>query len=337
MPVTIELPRDLNVMNSLMFCRELELLEDADVYNVDCRSLGNVEPFGMLLIGSRLRQLIKDKKEKGAKFFARNYEHNDYAAHMGFFKSVQLNYGNAPGEAKGSSTYLPITKIDVQELITESHERREHVVDTIEGRTRQLSKVLSCGNKNIEGVLTYSIREIMRNVLEHSYAESIWYAGQVWPSKDRVEVCILDEGIGVQKALKANRHLEFKTAEEALLLAIEPGISGKDIKAEQRRDEVYGNSGYGLFMTSRICQDNGSFIIGSTNSFIIINGKGHKSYESPFTGTIIRLSLNISNIAQIDSLLPIYLKEGAKRARDNKHLDSISASKSSRLLLRKDK
>lgn len=335
MTITIELPSDLNFPNSIEFCSKLDSLEKADRYHIDYSALGNVEPFGMLLIGSRLRKLINDKESEST-FFGINYEGNPYAAHMGFYKSVWLNHGNAPGEARGSGTYLPITRLETRELISEAHENREHVVETIEKRARLMANVLSCGHDNIKGVLTYSIREIMRNVLEHSFADSIWFAGQCWPSKDRVEISILDEGVGIFNALKANRNLKFDTTQEALLLAIEPGISGKDVRVEQRRDEVYGNSGYGLFMTSRICQDNGDFIIGSQGHFLGLSERFHRFYPGSLKGTIIRLRLKISNITKIESLLAQYLKEGAQIAKNNKHLEYISASKSSRLLLGND-
>ncbi|WP_092949868.1 hypothetical protein [Roseateles sp. YR242] len=46
-----------------------------------------------------------------------------YAAHMGFFRSFDLAYGNAPGQAKGSENYLPITIFDSREVEREAFEQ----------------------------------------------------------------------------------------------------------------------------------------------------------------------------------------------------------------------
>lgn len=330
---TIKLPDDLNFRNSKDFCVYLNSFpEEIDDFVFDFDDVGNVEPFGMLLIGAKIRQFRE--KRSNSNFTAINYSNNDYAAHMGFYKSLGLDYGKAPGEAKGSNTYLPVTKLDVSEIREESRSNIEHIVDTVERRAEAIATVLSCDNLDVKEVLTYSIREIMRNVIEHSEAESIWYAGQYWPKKDKVEIAILDEGIGIHTSLRKNRKLKFQTTSEALYLAIEPGISGKDIKAEMKRDGVYGNSGYGLFMTSRICEDGGDYVIGCGEKVLGINKKTNSVYDLSFDGTVIRMRLRPSKIKDLSSLLKTYLKEGAERSKSNNQSSVITASKSSRLLLR---
>lgn len=106
-------------------------------------------------------------------FRDRNYEHNDYAAHMGFFQSVYQNYGKKPGEANGSSTYVPITHLDVKKLRIESYEKSEVVQETIERKSIELARLISRGKTKLRKILSYSIRELMRNIVEHSDSKSI--------------------------------------------------------------------------------------------------------------------------------------------------------------------
>ena len=35
--------------------------------------------------------------------------------------------------------------------------------------------------------ISYALRELIRNAMEHSDADSVWYAAQSWPKLDEVE------------------------------------------------------------------------------------------------------------------------------------------------------
>lgn len=332
MSTTISLPSDFNFPNSNEFCLLLESTPASMECRIDYGKIGNVEPWGMLLIGSAIRRFVENRQNT-TNIFADNIGKNEYAAHMGFYKSIGLDYGKAPGEAKGGPTYLPITQLKVREIREESRSNREHVVDTVERTAGIIATVLSCENKDLKDVLTYSIREIMRNVVEHSDADSIWFAGQIWPTKDKVEISIIDEGIGIQRSLKSNAKLRMSSTDESLYLAIEPGISGKDVRKEAARDGVYGNSGYGLYMTSRICEEGGDFLIGSMDKALGINKRSNGIRDFLHYGTAIRMRLRPSNVKSLSSMISRFLKEGEERNRKNKNSDVISASKSSRLLL----
>jgi nitrate/nitrite-specific signal transduction histidine kinase len=49
--------------------------------------------------------------------------------------------------------------------------------------------------------VVYSLAEILRNFLEHSQAQELWYAAQYWQSRNWVELATLDEGIGIRRSL----------------------------------------------------------------------------------------------------------------------------------------
>jgi hypothetical protein len=326
---------DLTAKNAIDFCNNDYNFEGYKEVIYDHSHLGTVEPLGMLLVGSKIRGLFHKYPE--IEFKDKNFEDKDYAAHMGFFKSVYLNYGNSPGEASGSTTYIPITELEVKKLRIESYDNTEEVQETIERKASQLAKVLSRKNSKLHKYLTYSIRELMRNIVEHSESKSIWFAGQYWPTKDRVEISILDEGVGIKQALSVNPNLRIGNDRDSLLLSLEPGISGKAFKyrgkMRKQEDTIWRNSGYGLFVTSSLCLYGGDFLICSGESALLIKGKLHGFKDTNFKGTAIRMRLTVSKINQLsEELIEEIVNEGEMRARDHAGISVITASKVSRIL-----
>jgi anti-sigma regulatory factor (Ser/Thr protein kinase) len=242
------------------------------------------------------------------------------------------NYGRDPGELPGNKNYIPITRLNVKTLHHESRAGREHVVDTVERESKRLALVLSKGNKTLQTILTYSIREIIRNVVEHSGSNEIWFSAQYWPTKDRVEIAILDEGIGINKSLTSNPRIKVKSEEDALLLSIEPGVTGTRPSIYDLNDP-YVNSGFGLFVTSRICLEGGDYSICSGNKALGISSRKPTLYNTSFGGTAIRMRLITTRLAQLDGIIPRLIKEGEKLAKQNKRATSITASKISSLLV----
>lgn len=328
----ILMPSTLNARNSFDFCNFLDSLELTDKLIFDHKYLGSVEPFGMLLIASKIRKLVKDNPN--VNFCDANYASKSYAAHMGFFQSVYLNYGNKPGEAKGSNNYIPITKVNVKDLKIKSYEKNEPVQATIEKESRKLARVLSHNNEELEEYLTYSTRELMRNIVEHSTSETIWFAAQYWSTKDLVEIALLDEGVGIRQAISVNPHLKISNDEDALLLAIEPGISGVAFKGRKpkKEDDGWINSGYGLYLTSSLCQKGGSFLLCSGSKALTLVSKRYRFDEINFNGTAIRMRLKVSKINNLKDTLKELVTEGEQRAKKISSAAVLSASKVSRMI-----
>ena len=278
----IKVPQDLTFYNTIEFCKYLDTIEDDEKFTFDFGGLATVEPFGMLLVGAKIRQFMD--RFPDAKYYDRNFKHHSYAANMGFFKSMYQDYG---GTLYGNNHYIPITKIEVSKLIKKSAEKREHVVDTIERESARLSQVLSNNNDELKKTLTYSIREIMRNIVEHSESDNIWFAAQYWPTKNRVEVAILDEGVGIKKTLKTNRRLKIRSQKDALLLSLEPGITRRKTTRFDR-DDPYANTGFGLYMTSRICKNGGDFTVCGGKKILALHKRGNYFFNTSFSGTAIR-------------------------------------------------
>lgn len=328
--VIITIPDRLTFRSAIEFCTHLDLIEESDKYCFDYKNMSLVEPFGMLITGAKIRQFMR--KRGNLNYSDINFKQHTYAANMGFFNSVMQEYGKQPGELPGNQNYIPITKLSVKTLHEESRKDHEHVVDTVERESKRLASVLSKGNKTLQVILTYSIREIIRNAVEHSGAKNIWFSGQYWPTKDRVEIAILDEGMGIRKSLSENPRIQIKSEHDALLLSIEPGVTGKRPTIYNQNDP-YANSGFGLFVTSRICIEGGDYSICSGSSALGISSRKPTLYETSFQGTAIRMRLKTTNLQELNGVIPKLIKEGEKLAKNNSNASVITASKISTLVI----
>jgi hypothetical protein len=257
---------------------------------------------------------------------------------MGFYKSVGADYGNEPGEAAGNSRYIPITRLRKSDLYSEARQRHSVVGEAIEAESHRIACVLTQEKTgDLVDTLTYSLREIFRNVVEHSGAEAVWYAAQYWPTKKRVEIGILDEGVGIQAGLSANTRYRELDDHNALHLALQPGVSGvaraerSDTRAS---DDPWANSGYGLYMTSAICQRGGNFVIASGSKALFMDAEDVTFEDTIFNGTAIRMVLDTSRVENITRTLDSIRRRGEKTARSGAYGGNLSASMISRMLAR---
>ncbi|WP_219904876.1 hypothetical protein [Shewanella algae] len=159
--IQVKVPQNLSLNNALNFCNRLWKLDDSDAYEFDFGNLGLVEPFTMAYVANELKRYRNSKPHSS--FTAKNHENKTYAAHMGFFRAFGLQFGNEPGEAKGSSTYLPLTILKVSDIEQEAIDSYSHVGDVIESKAERISKLLTRKDSgDLVDTLTFSIREIIR-------------------------------------------------------------------------------------------------------------------------------------------------------------------------------
>ena len=256
---------------------------------------------------------------------------------MGLFKSFGLDHGNEPGAAFGSGTYIPLTRFTVRRIVGEARSEYVHHGEVIEGEARRIAHMLTRSDDGaITETLTYAVREIMRNVVEHGQASHIWYAAQYWPTKNKVEVSILDEGVGLLPSLSRNPRLHVDSNQKAIFLALQPGVSGIPKEKRRRSDGDWVNSGYGLFMTSSLCQAGGDFTIFNGSDALRLDANGSEFLSCSFQGVAIRMVLDTSKIRDLDSSLTELREKGEAIAREFGNTDTeLSASKMSRMLSKK--
>lgn len=306
----ITIPR-LSTSNAVSFCKTLQECQQDDIYFFDVSNVNNYEPLPMLLTAAAIRQFCAER-ELGATDIQLRFTDNvdyQYACHMGFFQSAGFPHGNAPGEAPGSASYIPLTKLNIRDMQREAVASGEWLDrgDLIERKSDELARVLAQHNQELQKLLRYLIREAIRNVPEHAGTNEVWVCGQYWHNRDQAEIAILDEGIGVYESLKKNYvHNAYITSnEEALRWAIKPGVSvAFDPARGQRSDDVWANSGYGLYMISEICKATGGwFTFVSGEDCLRAYPNNTRLYGAHIKGTALGIRIKPSSVDNFNSLI----------------------------------
>jgi hypothetical protein len=319
-----------NPKRALEFGRELELLEPKESYDFDFQDVSFVTPGWLVTIGAALRR-FKDERP-GAKRQAKNYKHLGYAAHVGFFKYFGLTYGRAPSEAEGSDTYVPMTEVDVAAIRSRAHSSYAHAGEVVEADAKRLAKLLSQQNSgSLLDTLTYSIREIVRDVVEHSTSPTYTIAAQYWPNLQRAELAVSDHGCGVLSSLRENPNLQIDNDLTALKLAMLPGISSKGWRNAKTND-VWANSGYGLFMTQRLCSLRGEFTLISGANGLRTTNADLEELHTNAPGTTVVMQLNCAEITNLGARLQSFHKEGREMAKRLGSANQSGASLASQIL-----
>lgn len=319
---TLNVPGALTLSNALAFCGEIAALPD-DVtilgLNFDAWKRSRpadlpLTPFGMLIVGAAVQQF--HKRVSGVTIIpAVPLPGNDlesYAAHMGFFKACNISLGKEPGQAKGSLTYLPITKIE--------NPGHLHGAD-IERRSLVLAQTLTQRQGGaLVKTLQYSFTEIIRNVAEHAQSPDYWMCAQYWPSRGEAEIALIDSGRGLRASLRNNPIIREQVVDDraAVKYALMPGISGAMWKGKpQRDDDMWQNSGFGLYMNYRICAEGGNFFIASGDTGLFCEKDSEHQYTSyHLPGVALRLRMRIETLENYDQQYhPVFLADGEREAK----------------------
>lgn len=330
----INVPSSLTLQDVIEFGALLGKLE-GESFTFDFKNCrGVIEPFGMLMVSSQISRLRK--KLPTANIFCKNFDHMSYASHMGFFSAFGLNHGNKPGQAPGSSTYIPLTLLNVKILREQAIEEGLEVGERVEKESQRLAFIL-CNSEegDLFDTLSYSIRELMRNVVEHSNAVTIGFCAQYWPTKNKVEVAILDMGIGLRKSLSPNPHIDVSNDKKAVNYSLMPAVSGKNFKGMKIKQKGnWVNSGFGLYMTCRISRNGGNFFIasGDTGLLLTSKGEGKRYFETNFQGTAVRLVIKTNQLPNLRAALESYKKEGYEIKSRYKEIIDIDPSAASLML-----
>ena len=158
------------------------------------------------------------------------------------------------------------------------------------------------------------------------------WCAQYWPRYDKVEIAILDRGVGIRSTLATNPILSVKNDRNALDLALLPGIS-RNVYPGSRQTEknVWQNSGFGLYMTSRLCREGGDFFIGSGDCGVFLKSGQKSWFPFGFNGTAVRMVLRPSRIGNLAKALRKFSDDGEKIAKEIK-IKLPEASTASRMV-----
>jgi hypothetical protein len=323
----IRVPDSTNFSSMLTLPIYLAQAVEVAEYEFDFADVKFVTPAWLILVGTALREFRAHHPQ--ARRRAVNYHHMGYAAHMGFFRYFGVKFGLKPAEATGSDSYIPITEVLVCELKSKATKKFISTGDIIEEESRKLSLILTLRDDgDLADTLTYSIREIIRNVVEHSRAESYTFAAQYWPSMQMAEIVVSDSGCGILRSLRENPKLTVATEAGAIKLATLPGISSKSWRPRSRSD-AWANSGYGLFMTQRLCGLGGEFRLMSGKAALRVNRTGFEISETRSPGTTVVMRLDSSRLGNLTKRLREFRDEGRIIARQVGGADDYGPSAAS--------
>jgi hypothetical protein len=219
----------------------------------------------MLFLAAKILELKERLPE--LKIEVTNLEEHPYPAHMGFFISIGIPFGKEIGEARGNARYLPIRALYREDL--RKQDKYAALGDLIQKHADEIAEMISrdaTRKTELYDALSYSLREMIRNVFEHSESARVLYCAQYWPMAGKVEVSILDRGIGIRQSLGTNPNYRYPTDKLALEMSLLPSVSGKTHMSFN--SSLWSNSGYGLYMTSRLCRHGGNFVIASGRAAI---------------------------------------------------------------------
>ena len=286
------------------FGAALAALGPSDEYILDFADVTFASPAWMVLVGDALRKFRRDRP--GSRRTAANYKGRaclEYAARAGFFRSFGMSFGQAPGAVASTDSYVPVTVGPVADITSRAYDGFSHHGDVIQADAERMVAVLTqAAGGDVFETLSYAIREIVRNVVEHSASENYVFAAQFWPATGMAEIVVSDEGVGVSRSLRANPRNEVTDDESALRLAIRPGISSRDTK-RRRANDVWANSGYGLYMIRSLCGIGGSFALSSGTRAIVTSAAGEDVIATDQDGTTVVARLATRRIGDLGQQL----------------------------------
>lgn len=324
----VKIPKHLDLRTSLDLTMELSSIEEATAIQAEFAGEGLIEPFAMLVVSSELQRAAS--RLQVSEFTCVNHERMTYATHMGFFHAFGYEKDGRRGKPQGSQHHLPVNIYNCERLRQQAYDESKEVGTVVEDKSKQLAAML-CGSDegDVFETLSYSLREIMRNVVEHSESAKIGICAQYWPTKSKVEVAIIDRGVGLRHTLARNPHLDVANDKSAVNYALMPAVSGKAYKGARKQHGPWANSGFGLYMTSRICRNGGNFFIASGDTGMLLTSKGKSYFPCSYGGTAVRLVIRTDQIKSLADSLKKYREDGfafQQKYREIVHINPSAAS-----------
>lgn len=292
--IVVQVPDARDWAAAVGFSVDLQGYGAAKEIAFDFASVTFATPGWMLLMAKTLRHFRAQHPTIKCRAIGRNSTAAiRYAAHAGFFDAFGVKWGQSSGAAASTEAFLPITNVQISEL-TANAPAYAHHGEILQDEAERLASVLtrsSISSSEAVETLAYAIREITRNVVEHSGADHYRFAAQWWPTSGHAEIAIEDDGKGLAASFReSGRHIVADDA-EALKLAVTPGVTSAFV-SKHSTDE-WANSGFGLYMTRGLCGQNGRFTLTSNSATLVAEGGAERIVASYVPGTLVVLRLNV--------------------------------------------
>lgn len=289
------------------------------------------KPLAMLYFADQIRTLIIKNPQTQFIMLSQDNAFRGYASHIGLFQYIGFPRGNAPGQASGGGRYIPIEVIDLDAI------RREAMGGAIgpiaKERAIRIARVLSQKDRgSMFDLFEYTFREIIRNSAEHSEGSKVVIMGQYWPNLDEAQIVIADNGKGIADKLYCSDMIECDTNLQALKFSLLPGVTSVRLDERIKQDERWGNSGFGLYLTSRVCSENGSFTIISGSDGVQLARGALSEKEWCYRGTLVAMDFKASLAEAMIKRLDQLVSEGEAANKTLLGNYPVSASAASKML-----
>ena len=272
----------------------LDLLSNSGYEKItfDLSKLKFVTPSGLCYLIASIQTLTNIiGKENFEIIMPNNNSTNNYLTRMNFLETLGLKDDNYINKNDCSNRLIELQKISMTDRCD---------WQITENLTNVLESQLPVNNQGILKAVSYAIGEIVDNTLRHSQSPIGGYiCAQTYPNKNKLEICIIDCGIGIVESLKVENDVhkekisKFKSDSEFIQYSIEKGVTS----ITQQKFGETGHSGEGLFFTSEfIKENNGRMKVISDNGMLLIDSKvGIQLSETQhhWQGTIVMLEFNL--------------------------------------------
>lgn len=228
---------------------------------------------------------------------------------------------------------VDVYKFDVEELKQESYNKMVYIGEIIEDKAKDILRNLKVDFK-IRNFYSYILREIMRNVPEHSDATN-WNL-VCYKNKNELAFKISDKGITIKESLNRNPRFDIINDTSAVAFAIKPGVT-RSYKRDPLRDDVWQNSGFGLYMVSSLMKKLGYFELKSGGGKIVVMKDKETTfrYNNKIVGTEVFIVMDTRIKINIPETLKDLSTKGSELARNSSfssYADIKTASQASTLI-----
>ena len=282
-----------------------------DKITFDLEDLSFISPSGLCYLVASIELIAHEKPEQTIEVkFPKNTNIHNYLERMNFYKNINVYSGNEINRNNCSDRLIEIQKID----ITSGNKNKisEDLVKIFESKLKGY-------DKRILETIAYAIGEIIENTISHSESPIGGYVcAQTY--SDRLEICIIDCGIGIPQSLRDenNKHKDkisyFERDEEFISFAIGKGVTSK----------TQEDSGEGLFFTTEFIKENeGRIKIISDKGLLYINKSNDintSEIKGKWQGTIVMLELNLNKPINVKD---IFDREFPEDSEEYNELDGL--------------
>lgn len=272
------------------------------VFTFNFNKLKWIDPAGAVVFLETVKNLEEERIE--LKYIDLDYTSSvvQYGLNIGLFQGLGIS---EIGSNEEGPTYLAPKKVykdEVYDYIKNHDYTMENYFDILSEKiTNKVIGQSNMTNDKLTSLFSYVVRELIRNIFDHSESEYFYYGSQYLPNKKIVELVISDRGVGLKNTIPFDteeKWFDLDTTENAIKKAFTPGITAASNHSYAPQD--YWNSGFGLAMVkSLVSAADGTLCLATSDKAITYN-QTEEWLDCYVKGTILRLRVDLDKLIFVD-------------------------------------